>query len=171
MMLDVTLDAARQAINELDLNNVIKRLTKKDAWKSKRAQAAVIQYRNYLWLLKKYGSDHHLPPSKDIDEVWHSHILHTRQYQQDCHTIFGSYLHHEPEYFQTNTIDAKQHAERFAKTQELYKQEFGDYIYEINPENWLNKCLLSIIEAMETFINVFRKISKLSTLKRIVSFH
>jgi hypothetical protein len=31
------------------------------------------------------------------DMVWHSHILHTRQYAEDCEKLFGRFLHHTPE--------------------------------------------------------------------------
>lgn len=35
-------------------------------------------------------------PNKQIDEMWHEHILDTRKYSDDCQTVFGYYLHHTP---------------------------------------------------------------------------
>lgn len=77
---------------------------------------------------KKY-SEQDLPPSQDIDEVWHAHILHSKEYTDFCKLVFGDYLHHNPgqedgEYFQKNFE---------TQTQELYKKEFGNYIYAVRP--------------------------------------
>lgn len=137
-------------IADLDLEKVTKRLVNAEGWKPKRAQEAVTQYRNYLWLIKKYGAEQPLPPSLDIDEVWHAHVLHTREYHVDCEKIFGRYLHHDPQDFSDDVAAKEQHASLFAKTQELYKQEFGDYIYEINPKGWFRKCLVNLLEFIES---------------------
>ncbi|QLH43881.1 MAG: hypothetical protein HWD59_15100 [Coxiellaceae bacterium] len=37
-----------------------------------------------------------MAPSRDIDEIWHAHILHTQDYTEFCEKLFGFYLHHCP---------------------------------------------------------------------------
>ncbi len=93
------LDYARQLIYAVDLDAVINRLVKIESWSQKDAIAAVQQYRNYLFLRKKYP-DHNLPPSIDIDDVWHAHVLHTKEYRTFCKEVFHNkedkYLDHDP---------------------------------------------------------------------------
>ena len=36
-------------------------------------------------------------PLLNLDEIWHSFILHTRDYSNFCHTYFDDYLHHNVE--------------------------------------------------------------------------
>jgi len=37
------------------------------------------------------------PTNQLVDIFWHTHILFTRKYHDDCKNIFGRYLHHEPD--------------------------------------------------------------------------
>lgn len=46
---------------------------------------------------KFWGPDH-LVPTRDIDTVWHYHILDTHKYASDCKVVFGYFLHHNPNY-------------------------------------------------------------------------
>ncbi len=62
-------------------------------WTASRADSAVAEYRKLL-VLAKLGV--HVVPGKDIDEIWHSHILFTKSYALDCDSFFGYYLHHKP---------------------------------------------------------------------------
>jgi hypothetical protein len=38
----------------------------------------------------------HMSPSEVQDEMWHTFILHTKDYMDFCHNQFGVYLHHVP---------------------------------------------------------------------------
>ena len=65
-------------------------------WDAKRLAEAESEYRSFLAVAKATpGQDHH-NTSVDMDAVWHSHILHTRQYHTDCAQFFGHYFHHAP---------------------------------------------------------------------------
>ena len=37
-----------------------------------------------------------LQPEPIADIVWHTHILFTEKYHEDCLEIFGDYIHHRP---------------------------------------------------------------------------
>jgi len=125
------LHKAKQLIDSVDLSQVIERLVLIDKWKRKDAIAACAQYRNYLYLKKKYGHEYELPPSWDIDEAWHAHILHTEDYVNFCDQAFGHYLHHHP-HSKQGTLSTKQLTELFeTQTQKLYKKEFGEYLYAV----------------------------------------
>lgn len=126
------LNQYKEIINSVDLSPIVNRLVKIEKWSEKQALAAVEQYRIYIFLCKKHGNHIKLPPSKDIDEVWHAHILHTKLYADFCHKIFNQFMHHDPA--DTESDNATDYANDFENnTQRLYYDETGDYIYAIRP--------------------------------------
>ena len=62
----LSLEEARDFIYSLDLMPVVKRLVDADCWSKKHAEAACEQYRNFLYLMKKYGADRELTPSYEV---------------------------------------------------------------------------------------------------------
>ncbi len=136
--LSPTLKLSRARIEGMDLERIVqklcrKRLTIQDrALSRKQAQEAIIQYKRFLWVLRKYRRQYRfLPPSREIDYVWHAHILDTRSYQRDCRLIFGRFIHHDP-YFGLNGRNDEQSLRRsFHLTQKLYEREHGEPIYAI----------------------------------------
>jgi len=82
-------------VQELDLSRIEESLTFKQGWSQEFAAQAVEEYKRFLQLHIHFP-DQRLVPSLIIDEVWHTHILFTRQYSADCDAIFGEFLHHEP---------------------------------------------------------------------------
>ena len=57
---------AKNVIDNFDLSFVIERLIK-SGWKKEYAHEAVLLYRRFLFLKKKYGHQFELPPSEDMD--------------------------------------------------------------------------------------------------------
>ncbi len=128
------LELAKKLIYSVDLNSSIERLIKVHKWKKKQAIAASHQYRNYLFLKMKYGANHVLPPSYDMDEFWHAHILHTQEYCDFCDQVFGGYLHHHPHHGKDYSITDAELEQAFEnQTQKLYRLEFGEDIIAIKP--------------------------------------
>ncbi len=121
------LEQAEAYIRSADLSPVEDRLVKVEGWPKKAAVKAVQFYRNYLCLRKKYP-DLELPPSYEIDEAWHAHVLHTEDYVKFCDDVFGCYLHHHP-HVANQGGDFEKLENLFDTTQELHKKEFGDYLY------------------------------------------
>lgn len=115
-------------------------------WNKTSIYTVIKQYKKFLYLKRKYKEDY-LPPSKEIDIVWHAHILHTKRYIQFCDNIFGYYLHHNP-MPNSSHVDMKK---AFDNTQRLYYQEFGEHISQIN--HWF--CNIAIF-----FKKIIRKLTK-----------
>lgn len=127
------LACAKSLIDALDLSAVVERLIQLENWSEEETLTACQYYRNYLYLLIKYPH-YELPPSKEIDEVWHAHILHTEDYQRFCQAVFGHFLHHQPHHSKNNTLSKEELECLFeSQTQKLHYEEFGDYIYAIKP--------------------------------------
>lgn len=114
-------------------------------WRRHEAEKACELYRNFLYLNVKYPECAPLPPSDDVDEFWHNHILDTKKYAQDCQMIFGKYLHHYP-YLGIDENSTMEDLKRyFQKTQELHFKEFGEYIYKVK-RNFMVSWLLNWVE-------------------------
>jgi hypothetical protein len=86
-------------------------------------------YRNWLFLRRKYEAKL-LPPTSQLDVFWHYHMLDTRAYIRDTQAIFGYYLHHFPYFGMRDADDDRALIEAFDEMQLLYRDEFGDVIYE-----------------------------------------
>lgn len=127
MLLTEELEQIKQDINNSNLSYLVDYLINIKRWSRREALDATQQYRNFVFLHRKY-KDTTLPPSRDIDEVWHAHILHSQEYHEFCNLIFGEYWHHNPD---ANGSLEEYQALFDQNTQELYKKEFGDYIYDI----------------------------------------
>lgn len=121
-MRNLTLSQVEEYITNMDLALIRRTMCSQPGWRNEEALLCEKMYKNYLRLKKKYGEFYMLPPSKEIDEFWHNHILDTQRYHKDCQIIFGKYLHHYP-YFGLNN-DADELAEAFEQTKMLYLQEF-----------------------------------------------
>ena len=56
---------------------------------------AIEEYRRFMTLVV-LGGDHLDMFSGEVDEVWHAHILFTRQYAEFCQAVYGRFIHHDP---------------------------------------------------------------------------
>src|SRR5215207_2821612 len=90
------LEESVQYIEAIDFRPIIDKLSMQMGWSRDHALEICDMYRKFLFLKKKYGHEYSLPPSEDIDEFWHMHILDTKNYRKDCEAIFGYYLDHYP---------------------------------------------------------------------------
>jgi len=118
------------AIESLDLEPVKQRLMDEElgeGWSREYADSIGIAYRNYLMMLAKHQEHaEEIVLSKDVDEFWHTHILQTIKYTEDCERIFGVYLHHNPHVGARTQADIDEKEVLAKKTQMMYRDEFGD---------------------------------------------
>jgi hypothetical protein len=123
----------KMKISEYDFSQIIERLILIEGWSLQHAQEIIPQYRNFLYLKAKYGEDYDLPPSRDIDQAWHSHIINTIDYHDFCEKVLGYYLHHHPKHARDEKATrAALNKNFFEETQKLHHLEFGEYIYELS---------------------------------------
>jgi hypothetical protein len=113
----------KRVIDGLDFSVIIEKMTREQSWALAHANEACRLYKNFLFLRAKYPGKL-LPPSEEVDDFWHNHILETKKYREDCNAIFGQYLDHSPD------LDLPD-ASAFEETQNLHLAEFGEYIYQI----------------------------------------
>lgn len=120
---------SNSAAATFDLNPILAKLchpVKGLGWDRQRAENAIAQYRRWLWLLSSYPCER-LVPSRDIDQVWHCHILDTKKYREDCKSLFaGEFLHHNP-YAGWESYEAEaEHQKGFENTRKRFLEVFGE---------------------------------------------
>ena len=118
------------SIESLKLDTVIEALVTREGWRLRDAEEVAGLYRNYLYLSVKYP-EKQFPPSEDVDEFWHTHILDTAKYRADCEVIFGHYFDHKPSMKSVDLSSSNELSAGFQEFQVLHYQEFGDYVYEV----------------------------------------
>lgn len=132
-----TSDEVKRYIDDLDFSMIIKKMTIEQGWQKKKVMEVSEYYRHFLFLIYKYGTKFpNLPPSFEIDEFWHNHILDTKKYCEDCQNIFGRYIHHNPYTGMDGKTSENETIEQFNTLQKLHFQEFGSYIYKIKKRNF-----------------------------------
>ena len=100
----------------------VDRLIDKLGWPSEFASAALLEYQRYCWLATR--SDEPLSPSEIVDQVWHLHLQHTRDYWDVfCAQVLGCPLHHEPG--EPTPEARKRHWLQYAETLARYERAFG----------------------------------------------
>lgn len=104
---------------QLDL---ARRLAREQGWTLFEARAAVEEYRRFCFLAVVEGR--HKTPSEAVDEVWHLHLIHSRDYWQVfCPQVLRCELHHGPT--QGGRIEATRYREQYAATLAAYERWFG----------------------------------------------
>ena len=87
-----------QEIDELDLSIVKQKLCLPESrggndWTQQEADIVEKLYKEFL---KNCLEDNAISPDSDVDEMWHTHILFMRKYEEDCKRICGHVIYHEP---------------------------------------------------------------------------
>ena len=116
-----------EAVFALDLDPIKFKLMDADegyGWTRAEADRHELEYKRFLALVAKFPEEA-IVPDKDVDKFWHAHILDTMKYAEDCHNVFGYFLHHFPYFGMRDEEDAANLAKASGRTQELYRQEFG----------------------------------------------
>jgi hypothetical protein len=122
---EVTLDLWRK-IDAIDFSAIRKKLKRnKPGWSALHTDAAIMGYKMYLFISSQYKEI--CAPHPSIDEVWHTHILFTQQYHQDCQSIFGRYMHHRPTEADPNieTLSQEEKGKSYLNTRRLIVLNFG----------------------------------------------
>ncbi|MFO0744517.1 MAG: glycine-rich domain-containing protein-like [Myxococcota bacterium] len=69
-------------------------------WDDAAIAQAILRYRRFLHLVGLSPTTP-IAPTRDIDFIWHLHMLSPRAYQADCMRLFGAVLDHDGGFGQT----------------------------------------------------------------------
>ncbi|NPA72771.1 MAG: hypothetical protein GXO35_08080 [Gammaproteobacteria bacterium] len=124
-----------EKVKTLDFIQMNAKLVSYHGWSVEKILEAEDLYKKWLVLHQVYGESLVLAPNDLVDEYWHTHILDTRKYMDDCQKVLGYYLHHYP-YFGLTEGESEEALEAgFELTQKLFKTHFGHDIVGHN-----NRC-------------------------------
>jgi hypothetical protein len=116
------------AIQALDLESVKVRMMDAElgeGWTREYADSIEAAYKIYLTMLAKHQEHaEEIMLAKDVDEFWHTHILQTMKYADDCEKVFGTFLHHNPHVGPRTAQVLEERAALAEKTRRLYEAEF-----------------------------------------------
>jgi uncharacterized protein (TIGR04222 family) len=105
-----------------------RRLAREQGWTHAEARAAIAEYRRFCFLA--CVGDNHATPSAEVDEVWHLHLIHTRDYwSKFCPEVLQTTLHHGPT--RGGSDERQRYRRQYADTLARYEQWFGP-----PPERW-----------------------------------
>lgn len=120
-----------QKLEQLDLQLVTDKLMSSECecgWTAEQTEVAIERYKKFLMLQYLYPNIE-LVPTKEIDTVWHEHILvNTHQYFKDCHYLFGYFLHHRWTNRKRDILESHKSKTAFVITQELFIKTFAEDI-------------------------------------------
>ncbi len=116
-----------------------------------KAEDAFNQVLKFLWLCQKYAADKKNHPNDEslnfmcaihtemteIDDMWHTFILFTKDYTNFGMKYFGTYLHHAP----STAEDKKLSPEEFKIDLEHYLSYVYDNLGEETLRKWFAKYL------------------------------
>jgi hypothetical protein len=113
--------------DDVDMDPVVFKLTHPEQGEASlslaRADQDVELYRCFLKLCVLYPG-RTIVPTREIDHVWHTHLLDTAKYRDDCERIFGQFLDHFPYAGLRGEDDRRAWRDDFAQTQALFKEHF-----------------------------------------------
>lgn len=93
-------------------------------WSPEKAQLALSRYEKFLLLAAKHKGKP-VAPTRDIDEMWHLHMLSPRAYLQDCQRLFGVVLDHNGG-FGKDASEIPILKATFEETARLWEAEYGE---------------------------------------------
>jgi|CXWL01.1.fsa_nt_gi uncharacterized protein (TIGR04222 family) len=108
-----------------------RRLAREQGWTLEFARRAVDEYRRYCFLSSISAEP--LTPSVEVDEVWHLHLIHTRDYWDAfCGEVLRRPLHHGPT--RGGRAALQTHHRQYGETLAVYESWFGSAPHDLWPD-------------------------------------
>jgi len=112
---------------------------KPDEWSDLDAQRAIDRYQKFFQLAARYKDRPHAP-TRDIDVIWHLHMLSPRAYYRDCINQFGEIFDHDGGFGKGNG-ELEQLKSVFNSTAQLWQETYGEpYVEAERSDQEVTKC-------------------------------
>jgi hypothetical protein len=115
-------------VDALDLEPIVYKLMHPEPGEAglslARADQHVALYRGFLKLCVLHPGIT-LVPTRQLDHVWHTHLLDTAKYRADCDHAFGRFMDHFPYFGFRGKDDRRAWRDDFARTRRLFTEHFG----------------------------------------------
>jgi hypothetical protein len=125
---EVTTEERLRHIDALDLEPIVYKLMHPEpghaALSLAEADQDVALYRCFLKLCVLHPTAT-IVPTRQLDHVWHTHMLDTAKYRADCDLVFGHFMDHFPYAGLRGEEDRRAWRDDFAQTRRLFRRHFG----------------------------------------------
>jgi len=115
-------------IDALDLEPIVYKLMHPEPGETRmtlaRADQDIALYRCFLKLCVLHPATT-IVPTRQLDHVWHTHMLDTAKYRADCDWVFGFFLDHFPYFGFRGEEDRRAWRDDFAHTHRLFEEHFN----------------------------------------------
>ncbi len=123
-----TTEEQLRRIDGLDLEPIVYKLTHPDpgerALSLAEADQDIALYRCFLKLCVLHPGAT-IVPTRQLDRVWHTHMLDTAKYRADCDHVLGHFMDHFPYAGLRGEDDRRAWRDDFAQTRRLFREHFG----------------------------------------------
>ena len=109
-----------EAYQKVDISFEQKMLESNLGWSKDYLNRTITEYKKLMYLAAVYRN---IAPSDPIDQVWHQHILYTKDYRTFCERYMGFFLNHNPERF--NFSPKSDDVDIYKITLDYYRKEFN----------------------------------------------
>lgn len=130
-------------------NHVTQRYEKDFPNNTLSAEEAFDEMLKYLWLSQKLNADKKYNPTNknlafscvmhhemsNIDDMWHTFLLFTKDYMDFCHLYFGKFIHHKP-FTEDEAIPTEEH---FASELTRYLYYVNEHLGEATLKKWFSE--------------------------------
>lgn len=107
-------------------------------WTEEKTRIAIERYRKFLGLVAR-DPRRPVAPTKDIDVIWHLHMLSPRAYYDDCQRLFGTILDHDGG-FGTEAHEVPILKATFQDTADAWRALYGEPYVEASDLPATTKC-------------------------------
>ncbi|MGF1620788.1 MAG: glycine-rich domain-containing protein [Rhodomicrobiaceae bacterium] len=98
------------------------RLGRENGWTPEFTDAVIEEYRRFVYLMCITGQE--LTPSDEVDQAWHLHLVHSRNYWDEfCGKVLRRPLHHGPTL--GGAGEDQRYKSNYERTLELYETVFN----------------------------------------------
>jgi hypothetical protein len=107
-------------------------------WDDARREIALTRYLRFLELVAE-NPQRPIAPTREIDEMWHLHMLAPRAYFEDCQRLFGQLLDHDGG-FGKRENELPELLRVFDDTARRWQERFGEPYVARPRQEALTKC-------------------------------
>lgn len=124
----ITVSERLRRIDALDLEPIVYTLMHPEPGETMLtladADQDIARYRCFLKLCVLHPAVA-IVPTRQLDRVWHAHMLDTAKYRADCDHVLGRFLDHFPYAGLRGEVDRRAWREAFAETRRLFHAHLG----------------------------------------------
>jgi hypothetical protein len=102
--------------------NFSHRLALETGWSRSYCHSVIAEYKAFIYLT--VIANHPVTPPPDIDDVWHLHMIYSRNYWDEfCANVVGEMVYHAPS--TGGSLEQEKFGEWCGNTKSLYVREFS----------------------------------------------